>query len=516
MTMRQETIHIDDLRLSNAPQVISVSVEYNKRAGGIVLAFRPVRRSKGITMMLMFGGPKSKGVLLEPLGRFSEKRLAEIAADIAANGKDSDLYGDAYEETLSYVLEANKYVLASRDYATGEYVDAYASPEFEVGQAVTYNSKIGYVFDKREKDDETVYDLVFRRPDGNTSLIVEYFTHRNISVEGHVDAECVRAAEGVESISADAVADLVAKAQAESERVDREREEAKRSTESAIEAEIAATKAEFPWAKQDGTPWARGSANLKTQLQMAFPSVVFSVKSDSYSMGNSISVKWTDGPSEKQVSEIADQYQYSTYNYHADIIESRKHGQGFRTWMGQAKYVSSQREISAAAKAAVEAAAVERFGEEAIGWGHYNSSGRILSRSEIYTTDFEGFETVEDSATDVRAVFRKPSIPPVAAGANVGAWPPSTSNGSVTVRENSEKCGVEIKFAAKPEPSVLSDLKAHGFRWSKFQKLWYAKANERTRAFAYDLAGSEAPAEYQAVQAFDTAVEDSMAAVCFA
>lgn len=508
MTMKQETIHIEDLRLSNAPQVIAVSVEYNKRAGGIVLTLRPVRRTHGVTMMLMFGGPTSKSVLLEPLGRFSEKRLAEVAADIAANGKDSDLYGDAYEETLSYVLEANKYVLASRDYATGEYVDAYASPEFEVGQAVTYNSKIGYVFDKRELRGDTVYDLVFKRPEGNTSLIVEYFTHRNISVEGHVDAECVRAAEGVESISADAVADLVAKAQAESERVDREREEAKRSTESAIEAEIAATKAEFPWAKQDGSAHARASANLKMQLQMAFPSVTFSVTSDSYSMGDSVNVRWTDGPSEKQVSEIADHYQYSTYNYHADITESRKHGQGFRSWMGSTRYVSCSRKVSEAVAETVKAAIIAKFGEDgANDWNSGHNASNVLHRSDLRG---EFVEIGENEDRETIAIFSRPSLPPAS------PVTPSTSGAAVAVRENAQKGGIELRFAAKPDHDVISRVKSAGFRWSKFQKMWYAKANERTRAFAYDLAGSEAPAEYQAVQAFDTAVEDSMAAVCFA
>lgn len=356
---------------------------------------------------------------------------------------------------------------------------------------------------RNEVDVEITHEI-----DINFEAFGEYFTHRNISVEGHVDAECVRAAEGVESISADAVADLVAKAQAESERVDREREEAKRSTESAIEAEIAATKAEFPWAKQDGSAHARASANLKMQLQMAFPSVTFSVTSDSYSMGDSVNVRWTDGPSEKQVSEIADHYQYSTYNYHADITESRKHGQGFRSWMGSTRYVSCSRKVSEAVAETVKAAIIAKFGEDgANDWNSGHNASNVLHRSDLRG---EFVEIGENEDRETIAIFSRPSLPPAS------PVTPSTSGAAVAVRENAQKGGIELRFAAKPDHDVISRVKSAGFRWSKFQKMWYAKANERTRAFAYDLAGSEAPAEYQAVQAFDTAVEDSMAAVCFA
>lgn len=40
---------------------------------------------------------------------------------------------------------------------------------------------------------------------------------------------------------------------------------------------------------------------------------------------------------------------------------------------------------------------------------------------------------------------------------------------------NKEKNGIEVRFAIKPDSSVLETLKANGFRWSGKQKMWYAK-----------------------------------------
>lgn len=58
---------------------------------------------------------------------------------------------------------------------------------------------------------------------------------------------------------------------------------------------------------------------------------------------------------------------------------------------------------------------------------------------------------------------------------------------SVEVRFNQEKNGIEIIFPSKPEPSVIESLKANGFRWSSFSKLWWAKQSPKTLAFANQL-----------------------------
>ncbi len=57
----------------------------------------------------------------------------------------------------------------------------------------------------------------------------------------------------------------------------------------------------------------------------------------------------------------------------------------------------------------------------------------------------------------------------------------------ITVTLNDVHQGVEIRFPGKPSEAVRESLKAHGFRWSRFQKLWYAKQTEQHIAFARSL-----------------------------
>ena len=47
---------------------------------------------------------------------------------------------------------------------------------------------------------------------------------------------------------------------------------------------------------------------LRTKLAAAFPAIKFSVRSSRFSMGESIDVSWTDGPSEARVKEITNAF----------------------------------------------------------------------------------------------------------------------------------------------------------------------------------------------------------------
>lgn len=62
---------------------------------------------------------------------------------------------------------------------------------------------------------------------------------------------------------------------------------------------------------------------------------------------------------------------------------------------------------------------------------------------------------------------------------------------NATYKINEEKNGVEIYFDEKPSSEVLETLKAHGFRWSKYKKCWYAKQSDQTISLAEQLANNE-------------------------
>jgi hypothetical protein len=53
----------------------------------------------------------------------------------------------------------------------------------------------------------------------------------------------------------------------------------------------------------------------------------------------------------------------------------------------------------------------------------------------------------------------------------------------VEITFNKEKNGIEIKFLEKPNREILAQLNFNGFRWSKFQGIWYAKDTEKRREF---------------------------------
>jgi len=64
---------------------------------------------------------------------------------------------------------------------------------------------------------------------------------------------------------------------------------------------------------------------IRKALKQSFPGVKFSVRSDQYSMGASIRVRWTDGPRQKVVESVAGEFAGATFdgmtdckNYHSD------------------------------------------------------------------------------------------------------------------------------------------------------------------------------------------------------
>jgi hypothetical protein len=59
----------------------------------------------------------------------------------------------------------------------------------------------------------------------------------------------------------------------------------------------------------------------------------------------------------------------------------------------------------------------------------------------------------------------------------------------VQVTHNTEKDGVEIRFPSRPSDETLDALKAEGFRWSRFAKVWYAKYSDETMEAAKRICG---------------------------
>jgi hypothetical protein len=70
--------------------------------------------------------------------------------------------------------------------------------------------------------------------------------------------------------------------------------------------------------KYDSAPVSK---NIKTILSRLWPSIKWSVTHESFSMGDSVSVKWIDGPSEKQVENTVGCFVNSRFDGMTDMSE---------------------------------------------------------------------------------------------------------------------------------------------------------------------------------------------------
>ena len=86
---------------------------------------------------------------------------------------------------------------------------------------------------------------------------------------------------------------------------------------------------------------------IRRALKEAFPEIKFSVVSEKYSGGSSIRVRWTDGPSLKQVQAIAGTFQGGSFDGMTDCQGYRRHLMDGRPVAFGGTFVFCHREVSA-------------------------------------------------------------------------------------------------------------------------------------------------------------------------
>lgn len=109
---------------------------------------------------------------------------------------------------------------------------------------------------------------------------------------------------------------------------------------------------------------------VRPALKAAFPGVKFSVRSETYSGGASISISWTDGPTEQAVQDITDQFRSVDFDgmtdsatYRAPLLIAFKGEELPRQVRSGAHYINGSRDLSAEYKAALRAEAEKIVGE---------------------------------------------------------------------------------------------------------------------------------------------------------
>lgn len=99
------------------------------------------------------------------------------------------------------------------------------------------------------------------------------------------------------------------------------------------------------------------AAAIKEELSALYPHIKFSVKSSSFSMGDSVDVSYTDGPTTAEIDAIISKYQYGHFNSMDDMYENTNS----RDDIPQSKYVSAHRHMSKEVEEAIKEDAEKIF-----------------------------------------------------------------------------------------------------------------------------------------------------------
>jgi hypothetical protein len=475
MQRRRESYDITDIKLADSHKVIAVAVNYQagvtswltgeRGQQGIHIGTTFCEKSGGMCSFQMFGDTHLK-TLVVPMERFNAKKLEEVAADIKANGEKSILYGEAYKSIIDEMAKRNKVTIA-RDEA-----EAWKPETFTIGNRVR-------VLSMRHTDErgDLATVVAINEPADYRAETFETITDDATMFSFSYEATKLERVDEPDW-TAEQIAARREQLKASKAEIDRKEAEQKAEFEKQISKNLAQLMIDYPWAKQEGRDYARASANLKLELRSTWPQVAFSVTSESHTGGSSIRIRWVNGPTDAQVDEIAKKYQY-TYYTENDILSD---GTSYKNdamhkavdqWLGSAKYVSCARSVSEDVREEVRVALLDYFNgipSEVNNVHSVTAGAEIFGKFKEFTTTEKGYLT---------AVFEKPEP--------VEGEPATVEAGDITVKENPTLGGIEIKFASRPDESIIEQVKRYGFRWSRRQHLWYAKANETRRNFAFSL-----------------------------
>ena len=185
-----------------------------------------------------------------------------------------------------------------------------------------------------------------------------------------------------------------------------------------------------------GSDWRKyGKRNVLAMAKAAFPWVRFSVSYDK-SWGAGYVLSWKNGPTKEEVAAATDFDLFApwwdTFDGMTDCADTKS-----------ARFTDFS----------------DRFG--GVGNG-------VALRREECETDRNG-----DPSAPVEIVA------PASAGAT-----------GATVTRNEAKNGIEIRFASRPGDDVLANLKANGWRWSRFAGCWYNRYSEEAQKFAETIAAA--------------------------
>lgn len=144
-----------------------------------------------------------------------------------------------------------------------------------------------------------------------------------------------------EIVDAHAVAEAVARAQLFKAEQSAKKEEAERAFAAAVDAlRTDPSKSHLKQVSESLPSMKAAAANIRATLKKSFPGVRFSVRCDH----NSVRIRWTDGPTDAQVSELANTFKGGSFDGMSDCYVRER--SPWTTVFGSADYISTSREFS--------------------------------------------------------------------------------------------------------------------------------------------------------------------------
>jgi hypothetical protein len=224
--------------------------------------------------------------------------------------------------------------------------------------------------------------------------------------------------------------------------------------------------------------------NIRAMLKNEFPGIKFSVVHPHY---GTVNIRWTDGPTTEQVSKLEKLFQDHHSDETGDYWDYK--GGNFNDLFGGMSFVFCNRDMSKETETAITEEGTRLFEKHPF---DCHSSGnfiyRIFCASSIpANAKVTGIEhTGENSGLSTPATFYRLSYE-LSTPAAPEALNNVTHSEGIEVRHNEQKNGIEIRFPGKPANEVLTSLKANGWRWSHFNKVWYNHYTPENLSFANGL-----------------------------
>lgn len=315
-----------------------------------------------------------------------------------------------------------------------------------------------------------------------------------------VQTELVELAKNMPVVDKRVTPEERAEKDAEMKKYEQEREEKARVRALENEAKAKEWNAKYPYLDRKGvsklSPWALAAENIRRELAREFPCHMFRVTSESYTGGSSIDVEWNAGPTVKEIKKITEKYETASFDGMTDCENSI--ATYWNAVFGGVKYISEKRNIDDATRKAI--ADMSGYAEgtwEKFEGEHYQHLRETIENQSFYVV-----------RPDPAAVPQQ----------QAGETTPTTGGNGITVSQNEQHDGVELRFADKPSEEMRSKMKAHGFRITRRPPwVWYHRRTPAALEFAYGLAGVSLPKAGPTNEDYpctDMGYEDRCAAAC--